>query len=70
MQQLIKEMLSMSDEKKLVLSFITHDLGVVAEVADDVYIMKDGKIVEQGTVYDIFDHPEHPYTKMLLDAIL
>ncbi len=69
-KQIIKELLYMSHEKNVGILFITHDLGVVAEVADDVYIMKDGKIVEQGTVYDIFDHPEHPYTKMLLDAIL
>ena len=41
---------------------ITHDLGVVAEMADYVVVMYAGKIVEKGTVYDIFDHPMHPYT--------
>ena len=46
--------------------FITHDLGVIAEVADHVIVMNDGKIVEQGPVLDIFDNPQHPYTKGLL----
>ena len=46
--------------------FITHDLGVIAEVADRVVVMYKGKIVEQGTVYEIFNNPQHPYTKSLL----
>lgn len=46
--------------------FITHDLGVIAEVADRVIVMYKGKIVEQGNVYDIFTNPQHPYTKSLL----
>ncbi len=46
--------------------FITHDLGVIAEVADRVLVMYRGKIVEQGSIYDIFTNPKHPYTKGLL----
>ena len=46
--------------------FITHDLGVVAEIADRVMVMYKGHIVEQGTVLDIFENPQHPYTKSLL----
>jgi len=46
--------------------FITHDLGVIAEVADRVLVMYKGKIVEQGSVLDIFSNPQHPYTKSLL----
>ena len=46
--------------------FITHDLGVIAEVADRVIVMNNGKIVEQGPVLDIFENPQHPYTKSLL----
>ncbi len=46
--------------------FITHDLGVIAEIADRVVVMYKGKIVEQGTVVDIFASPKHPYTKGLL----
>ncbi|MBK0403574.1 ABC transporter ATP-binding protein [Adhaeribacter sp. BT258] len=46
--------------------FITHDLGVVAEIADRVMVMYKGNIVEQGNVLDIFTNPQHPYTKALL----
>ena len=49
--------------------FITHDLGVVAEVADDVLIMYAGQVVEQGSVYQIFGHPRHPYTNGLLKSV-
>ena len=46
--------------------FITHDLGVIADVADRVLVMYQGKIVEEGTVWDVFSDPRHPYTKGLL----
>lgn len=46
--------------------FITHDLGVIAELADKVIVMYKGKIVEQGSVWEIFANPQHPYTKGLL----
>lgn len=46
--------------------FITHDLGVIAEIADDVIVMYKGKIVERGPVQQIFEDPQHPYTKGLL----
>lgn len=46
--------------------FITHDLGVIAELADTIIVMYKGKIVEQGHVLDIFSNPQHPYTKSLL----
>ena len=48
--------------------FITHDLGVIAEMADDVAIMYFGKIVEQGSVSDVLNNPKHPYTKGLIRA--
>ena len=46
--------------------FITHDLGVIAEIADRVLVMYKGKIVETGSVLEVFAHPKHPYTKSLL----
>ena len=50
--------------------FITHDMGVVANIADRVAVMNKGKIVETGTLREIFDHPQHPYTRMLLASTL
>jgi peptide/nickel transport system ATP-binding protein len=49
--------------------FITHDLGVVAEIADEVVVMRKGKVVETGPVDAIFHAPQHPYTRQLLDAV-
>ncbi|EHK66976.1 dipeptide ABC transporter ATP-binding protein [Achromobacter arsenitoxydans] len=49
--------------------FITHDMGVVAEMADDVVVMLRGKKVEQGAVEEIFNAPKHPYTRALLAAV-
>lgn len=46
--------------------FITHDLALVAGVADRVAVMQRGRIVELATVDDLFDHPQHPYTQKLL----
>jgi peptide/nickel transport system ATP-binding protein len=51
------------------LILITHDLGVVAEVADDVMVMYAGKAVEQGSVKEIFSNPKMPYTRGLLNSI-
>jgi oligopeptide/dipeptide ABC transporter ATP-binding protein len=48
---------------------ITHDMGVVAEVADDVLVMYAGQVVEQAPALELFDHPEHPYTEALMGAL-
>jgi oligopeptide transport system ATP-binding protein len=56
-------------EKNIAVIYITHDMGVVAKVADDVAVMYAGKIVEQGTVEEIFYDPRHPYTRGLLSSI-
>ena len=53
----------------MTIMFITHDLGVVAEIADDVVVMYLGKVVESGDVDSIFNDPKHPYTKKLLESI-
>ena len=62
---LIKEM--QSDFGTSVL-FVTHDMAVIAEMADRVIVMLDGKIVEQGPVGQIFNNPQHDYTKKLISA--
>ena len=49
--------------------FITHDFGVVADIADRVIVMQTGEIVETGTVDEVLLHPKHPYTRALIDAI-
>ena len=49
--------------------FITHDLGVVAEIADEVAVMYLGDVVEQGSVFDVFAQPKHPYTQALMRSI-
>ncbi len=54
------------DRRGMSMMFITHDLGVIAEIADSVAVMYQGKIVESGSVWDIFSQPQHPYTKGLL----
>lgn len=56
----------LQQEHHMGILFITHDLGVIAELADKVIVMYKGKIVEQGNVLDIFENPQHPYTKGLL----
>jgi peptide/nickel transport system ATP-binding protein len=48
---------------------ITHDMGVVADLADKIIVMKDGEIVESAPIQQLFDHPEHPYTRELLAAV-
>ncbi len=57
-------------ETGMAIIFITHDLGVIAQLADDIVVMYLGKIVERGTKFDIFDAPKHPYTTNLLDAVV
>ena len=59
-------MLKLQREHDMGIMFITHDLGVIAELADKVVVRYKGKIVEQGSVMDIFSNPRHPYTKGLL----
>jgi oligopeptide transport system ATP-binding protein len=57
------------EEHEMALIIITHDMGVVAEVADQVAVMYAGQIVEQAIGEDLFDRPEHPYTEALLGAL-
>jgi oligopeptide transport system ATP-binding protein len=56
-------------EHEMAMIIITHDMGVIAEAADDVAVMYAGQIVEQAAVLDLFENPEHPYTEALLGAL-
>ncbi|MDF2873948.1 MAG: ABC-type dipeptide/oligopeptide/nickel transport system, ATPase component [Sporomusa sp.] len=68
--QILGQIRDMSSRAGTGVLLITHDLGVVAEVADDVYIMRAGQIVESGTGLEVFETPRHEYTRQLLAAIL
>jgi oligopeptide/dipeptide ABC transporter ATP-binding protein len=67
--QIFELMLKLRDEKNMAMMLITHDMGVIAELADDVAVMYMGNIVESGTAIDVLTKPTHPYTKALLDSI-
>jgi oligopeptide/dipeptide ABC transporter ATP-binding protein len=56
-------------EHEMAMIIITHDMGVVAEAADDIIVMYAGQVVEQASTLDLFDRPEHPYTEALLGAL-
>ena len=67
--QILRIIKTLTKESNTSVILITHDMGVVAEVADHVMVMYAGKSVEYGTAEDIFDHPKHPYTIGLLNSI-
>ncbi|WP_428669727.1 dipeptide ABC transporter ATP-binding protein [Reyranella sp.] len=67
--QILRLMKDLQKELGMALLMITHDLGVVANVADDVVVMYRGKVVESGSLRDIFADPQHPYLKALLHAV-
>ncbi len=68
--QVLTLMRDLQEEFNASIIFITHDLGVVAELADRIHVMYAGKIVEKANVIELFDNPKHPYTKGLLDSRL
>jgi peptide/nickel transport system ATP-binding protein len=63
---ILELMKDLQQQTQMSIMFITHDLGVIAELADRVVVMYKGKIVEHGTVLEIFSNPQHPYTQSLL----
>jgi peptide/nickel transport system ATP-binding protein len=67
--RIIDLLIDIQRDTGMAMMFITHDLGVVAEIADEVVVMYLGTVVEQGAVDDIFHDPKHPYTRALLDSI-
>jgi peptide/nickel transport system ATP-binding protein len=67
--QILTTLVNLQRKLGMSILLITHDLGVVAEYADDVLVMYAGRVVEQATVIDLFAHPRHPYTKGLLGSM-
>src|SRR2546430_12444809 len=65
--QVLTLMKELMDEVNTSILFISHDLGVIAEMADDIGVMYAGSIVEFGPVAEVFERPAHPYTKALLN---
>ncbi|WP_432714892.1 dipeptide ABC transporter ATP-binding protein, partial [Pedobacter sp.] len=63
---ILQLLLKLKKERDMAMIFISHDLGVISEIADDVAVMYRGQIVEQGPAAALFEHPQHPYTKGLL----
>ena len=67
--EILDLMRNLRDKLNSAILLITHDMGVVADLADDILVMKDGKTVEYGTSEQIFYRPQHPYTQQLLAAV-
>ncbi|UAB88358.1 ABC transporter ATP-binding protein [Ruegeria sp. SCSIO 43209] len=66
--QILELLAELQKSENMGMLFITHDLGIVRRIADRVCVMKDGEIVEAGVTTEIFDNPQHPYTRKLLEA--
>jgi glutathione transport system ATP-binding protein len=67
--QILDLIRKLQQEIGMAVLFITHDMGVVAEIADRVCVMRFGEIVEEGSVFEIFEAPQHPYTRALITAV-
>ena len=67
--QILELIRKIQRNKNMSVMFITHDFGVVAEIADRVVVMEKGRIVEQGKAFDVLNHPTHPYTQRLTAAV-
>lgn len=66
--QVLQTLYTLTEQRNMALIVITHDLGIVAEVCDRVYVMQGGHIVEDADVHTLFARPRHSYTQMLLDS--
>ena len=67
--QILELLADLQEQTGMAIMLITHNLGVVAEMADDVIVMYLGRVVEQGPVDELFYAPKHPYTQLLLKSI-
>lgn len=68
-KQILELLARIQKERRLAVLFITHDFGVVSDIADRVMVMQHGKVVESGPVEMVLDQPSHPYTRQLIDAV-
>jgi peptide/nickel transport system ATP-binding protein len=67
--QILKLLSNLKEKRQMAMLFITHDFGVVEEIADDVIVMYQGQIVEKGSVKEVLKKPKHAYTKALLQCV-
>jgi oligopeptide transport system ATP-binding protein len=67
--QIVNLLADLQEEFGLSYLFVAHDIAIVRHVSDRIAVMHDGKIVEQGSADQVCDHPSHPYTRSLLDAV-
>jgi len=67
--EILRLILDLREKRGLAVLFITHDFGVVADIADRIVVMQNGEIVEAGSAADLLAHPQHPYTRRLLAAV-
>jgi len=67
--QVLKLLNTLKQKKQMTMLFITHDFGVVNDIADEVIVMFKGNIVEQGPVSEVLKNPKHPYTKALMRCV-
>lgn len=67
--QIVRLLKQIRDDEELTILFISHDLAVVRAICDRVFVMKDGKVVEEGPTDEVLERPQHPYTRKLLAAV-
>ncbi|MCQ6530417.1 ABC transporter ATP-binding protein [Bacillus mycoides] len=67
--QILNLLKELNEKRNMAIVLITHDIGVAAQMSDKIVVMYAGKVMEEGTVYEIFDKPQHPYTIGLLSSI-
>ena len=67
--QILNMMKKLRNEREMSMIMITHDLGIVADICDEVAVMYAGRIVERGTLRDVFNHTKHPYTEGLFNSL-
>ena len=65
--QVLETLRRLHHDRKMAMVIISHDLGVIAELCDRIYVMRAGKMVESGSILEIFESPKHPYTAQLVE---